>query len=81
MKGKTEKIVLYIVLGVIALTIINGLLTPRGYGMMGMMGSGFGVGSMMLFGWLFGLLLLVALILVIIWFWQQIEASDRRKRT
>jgi len=42
-----------------------------GYGMMGMMYGTYGSG-MMFFGWVFGALLLTALVLLIIWLFKQI---------
>ena len=41
-------------------------------GMMGMMYSSFGTG-MMLFGWLFSILVFIALILFIVWLMKQIQ--------
>lgn len=41
-------------------------------GMMGMMYGTYGTG-MMFFGWLFGILVLVALVLLITWLFQQIQ--------
>lgn len=76
---KSEKLIGAILLGIVAIFLLSALLTPRGYGMMGML-SGFGYGSMMLFGWLFGVLLLVALILIIVWLWKQIEKDEGKKR-
>lgn len=43
-----------------------------GYGMMGMMYGSYGLG-MMIFSWLFGILVAVALILFIVWLIKQIQ--------
>jgi len=75
---KSEKLIWTIVLVVLGVFLLNSLFSfGRGYGMGGMMG---GYGGMMAFGWVFGLLILIALILLIIWLWKQIEKSDRKKR-
>lgn len=62
---------LYVLLGVLLLLFFaNFGTTMMGYG--GMMG-GYGYGMMSLFGPLFMLLLFVALILVVIWLYQQVR--------
>jgi hypothetical protein len=43
-----------------------------GYGMWGMMSGGYGTGGF-LFGWLFSVLVLVALVLLIVWLIKQIQ--------
>ena len=43
-----------------------------GYGMVGMMYGGFGL-PMMVFGWMFGVLSIIALVLVITWLLKQIR--------
>lgn len=69
---KNETLVL-IILGAIVLAL---LLTGVGFGgyggMMSMMYGGYGSG-MMFFGWIYGILILVALILFIIWLAKQIQ--------
>ena len=71
---KSEKIIWTIVIVVVAVFLLNSLF-GRGYGMMG-----YGYGSMMAFGWLFGLLVTVALILLIVWLWQQIEDKNKKRK-
>ncbi len=71
---------------VVLIIVLVLLLFPFG-GMMGGFG-GCGYGSMMynygfggmLFGWLFMIAFLVALILFIVWLVQQIQKNERRKR-
>jgi uncharacterized membrane protein len=61
---------------VIALAALFFVLSGFGYGgyggMMGMMYGNFGSG-MMLFSWLYGVLILVALVLFIVWLVKQIQ--------
>lgn len=71
---------LWIVIGIVAvLFLFSGVSIvgygSRGYGyggMMNMMYGGYG-SNMMFFGWLYGLLVLVALVFLIIWLYQQIS--------
>ena len=73
---KSEKIIWTIVIVVVAVFLLSSLFgMGRNYGMMG-----YGYGSMMAFGWLFGLLVTIALILLIIWLWQQIEQKDKKRK-
>jgi len=73
---KSEKIIWTIIIVVVAVFLLNSLFgMGRGYGMMD-----YGYGSMMAFGWLFGLLVTIALILLIIWLWQQIEQKDKKRK-
>ena len=73
---KSEKIIWTIVIVVVAVFLLNSLFgMGRNYGMMG-----YGDGSMMAFGWLFGLLVTVALILLIVWLWQQIEDKNKKRK-
>ena len=46
-------------------------------GMMGMMYGGYGLG-MMFFGWIYGVLIFVALVLLILWLFQQVQNKKRR---
>ena len=64
---KNENIILIIVLAVLALFIFSGF---GGYG--GMMGGNYG-GGMMFFGWIYGILILIALVLFIVWLAKQIQ--------
>ncbi len=69
---KNETLV-WIILGAIVLALLFTGVGFGGYGgMMGMMYGGYGSG-MMLFGWLYGILILVALVLLIVWLVQQIQ--------
>ncbi|MBS3093956.1 hypothetical protein J4456_05245 [Candidatus Pacearchaeota archaeon] len=69
--------ILIVVIAIAVLLSFLGTFMPgynSGYGMMGnnMMG-GLGFGSMMIFGWIFSVLLLVALVLFIVWLMKQIQ--------
>lgn len=71
---KTENLVITIVVAFFAVMMLGWLFSYSlgfnnyGYGMMSMMGNFFGgFGAMRLFGWLFMLLILIALILFIAW--------------
>ena len=69
---KNETLVL-IILGAIVLALLFTGVGYGGYGgMMSMMYGNFG-GGMMFFGWLYGILILVALILFIVWLAKQIQ--------
>ena len=62
---------------IILMVVVLGLLfTGFGFGgyggMMGMMYGTYG-GGMMFFGWLYGILILVALVLFIVWLTKQIQ--------
>ena len=64
---------IWIILGIIFLLFLFFFgLGSMGYGGFGMMGGYYGSG-MMVFGWLYGILVLVALILLIIWLAKQIR--------
>ncbi len=76
---KNESLILIIV-GVVALFLIVGVMTNVAYGsqysgyggMMGMMYGSYGSG-MMFFGWIYGLLILAALVLLIMWLFKKIQ--------
>ena len=71
MKMKNESIV-WVILAIVALGLI-GSFGIGGYGgMMGMMYGTYGSG-MMFFGWLYGILILIALVLFIVWLAKQIQ--------
>jgi len=82
---KNENLLLWI-LGIVAgLFLLGGFgmfgygNTSYGYGgMMGMMYGNYGSG-MMFFGWIYGILITVALVFLIIWLWQQIQNPRRRR--
>lgn len=67
------------ILGVVVLLFLFGGFGMMGFGgtygyggMMGMMYGTYGSG-MMLFGWLYGILILVALVLLIVWLVKQVQ--------
>ena len=69
---KNETLIL-VIFGAIALALLFTGVGFGGYGgMMGMMYGGYGSG-MMFFGWLYGILILVALVLLIVWLFKQIQ--------
>ena len=82
---KTENLILTIVLAILGLFIVSNLLSygtgNYNYGMMGMMNNfwGIGFGFMPIFGWLFMILILVALILFIVWLVQQLQHPKHRR--
>ncbi|MBS3089802.1 hypothetical protein J4461_02875 [Candidatus Pacearchaeota archaeon] len=69
---KSEHIVLAIIGTIVILGIFGGISMPWGYGMMGYYGFG-----MILFGWLIGILVIMALILLILWLVQQIDNNRK----
>ena len=75
---KNEVLVMWI-LGLVVLLFLFGGFGMMGFGgtygyggMMGMMYGAYGSG-MMLFGWLYGILILVALVLLIVWLFKQVQ--------
>lgn len=75
---------LWTILAVVVLFSFFGMFgigrTNYGYnGMMGMMYGSYG-SNMMFFGWTYGIVILVALILLIVWLLQQIQNPTRKKR-
>ncbi len=69
---KNETLIL-VILGAVVLTLLFTGFGFGGYGgMMGMMYGGYGSG-MMFFGWIYGILIFVALILFIAWLVKQIQ--------
>lgn len=72
MKKDNNKI-LWVVLAVAAFLLLFGFgFQGAGYGMMGMMYGSYGSG-MMFFGWIFGTLIITALVLFIVWLVKQIQ--------
>ena len=69
---KNETLILIIIISIILALLFTGFGFGGYGGMMGMMYGGYGSG-MMFFGWLYGILILVALILFIVWLTQQIQ--------
>lgn len=69
---KNETLILVIVIVAVFFFVFSGFGYGGYGGMMGMMYGAYG-GGMMLFGWLFGILILVALVLFIVWLVQQIQ--------
>ncbi len=78
---KTENLILTIVIAFLALFVISSLFSGMmGFGSYGYMGGimgNFGFGFMPFFGWLFMLLIFVALVLFIAWLVKQLQASQR----
>ena len=73
---KTSNVILTGVIVVIVLFLIS-LFSGRGYGMMGMMGFGYNP-FMALFGWVFMLLIIIALVLFIIWLINQLQQVSKK---
>jgi len=74
MKMKNETLIWIIIAVALLVFVFGGVgLSYGGYGgMMGMMYGSYGSG-MMLFGWIYGLLILVALVLFIVWLVKQVQ--------
>lgn len=81
---KNNEIIIAVIAVVVGLFLISIFTAPimgytrYSYGMAGMMGYGFG--SMWLFGWLFMVLIIVALVLLIMWLIKQLQNSSNGKR-
>ena len=74
---KTQNTILTVSIALIVLFLISTFSNQGyGYGMMGMMGFGYNP-FMALFGWVFMLLILIALILFIIWLVNQLQPRKR----
>ena len=74
---KQDNSLIWIVVAVAAFLLIGSFgFGGAGYGMMGMMYGNYGSG-MMFFGWIFGVLILVALILFIMWLIKQIQSNKK----
>ena len=71
-KMKNETLILVIIGAVVLALLFTGVGFGGYGGMMSMMYGGYGSG-MMLFGWIYGILILVALILLIMWLFKQIQ--------
>ena len=69
---KNETLILIIISSIILALLFTGFGFGGYGGMMGMMYGGYGSG-MMFFGWLYGILILVALVLFIVWLTKQIQ--------
>lgn len=74
LKMKKNNSLIWVVIAVATLLLLVsfGFRGAGGYGMMSMMYGSYGSG-MMFFGWIFGALTLVALVLFIIWLVKQIQ--------
>ena len=80
-----DKNLLFWILGTVVVLFALGGFGMFGYGnasygyggMMNMMYGSYG-GGMMFFGWIYGILILIALVLFIAWLWQQIQNPRRR---
>ncbi len=77
---KNNETITWIVIAIAVIVVFSGFGTMRfggGYGgMMGMMYGSYG-GGMMFFGWLYGILVLIALVLFIIWIVKQLQNPRR----
>jgi hypothetical protein len=69
---KNEAWIFVVVLVIVLFFILSGLGYGGYGGMMGMMYGGFGSG-LMIFGWLYGILVIVALVLLIVWLFRQVQ--------
>ncbi len=69
---KKINLTILLVLGLISLVSADAGDADGCFGMGGMMSGTFGMGGMF-FGWIFGLLIIVALVLLIIWLVKQIQ--------
>lgn len=78
---KNNETITWILVAIAVIVVFSGFGTMRfggGYGgMMSMMYGSYG-GGMMFFGWLYGILILVALVLFIIWIVKQLQNPRRR---
>ncbi len=73
MKNKKDNSLMWIVIAVAVLVLFGTFgFSGIGYGMRGMMYGNYGYG-MMFFGWIFSILILVALVLFITWLIKQIQ--------
>ena len=75
---KTSSVILTVIIVIAALFLIS-IFSGRGYGygMMGMMGFGYNP-FMALFGWVFMLLIIIALVLFIIWLINQLQQGSKK---
>jgi len=69
---KNEAWIVVVVAVIVLFFVLSGLGFGGYGGMMSMMYGYFGSG-MMFFGWLYGLLVLVALVLLIVWLFKQVQ--------
>ncbi|MFH1325373.1 MAG: hypothetical protein ABIH49_01210 [archaeon] len=79
---KNNETIMWILIAIAVIVVFSGFGAMRfgsyGYGgMRGMMYGGYGSG-MMFFGWLYGILILVALVLFIVWLFKQIQNPKRK---
>ncbi len=83
---RNDNLVLTIVIIILALFAISTLFNTfsynrYGYGMMSMMGNYWGgYGTMPVFGWLFMIVILIALILFIVWLVRQLQHPQEVRR-
>lgn len=74
---KQDNSLIWVVIAVAAFLLIGSFgFGWAGYGMMPMMYGSYGSG-MMFFGWIFGVLILVALILFIMWLIKQLQPNKK----
>ena len=81
---KNEKLIMSISIVLLILITFNGfssfgMMNGWNGGMMNMMYN-YGFGGMWLFGWLFMVLIIVALVLFILWLIRQLQTKDRGRR-
>jgi uncharacterized membrane protein len=69
---KNNSLMWVVIAAVALLLLISFGFRGAGYGMMGMMYGSYGYG-MLFFGWIFGILSLVAVVLFIVWIVKQLE--------
>jgi len=69
MKNET---IIWVVIGIVALALVGSFGFGSYGNMMGMMYGTYGSG-MMFFGWIYGILILIALVLFIVWLAKQIQ--------
>lgn len=73
MKNMKSEALIWVIISLVVLFFVTSRLGYGGYGgMMGMMYGNYGSG-MMIFGWLYGILILLALVLFIVWLVKQIQ--------
>jgi uncharacterized membrane protein len=77
-KIKNESLIFVIVSLIVLSFVLNGLGYGGYRGMMGMMYGVYG-GGMMFFGWIYGTLILIALVFLIVWLFQQIQKEVKLK--
>ncbi|MBS3092868.1 hypothetical protein J4466_05620 [Candidatus Pacearchaeota archaeon] len=76
---KDNQIITWVIVAIVVLFIASMLTSPMlSYSGYGMMGAGFG--TMWLFGWLFMILIIVALVLLIMWMIKQLQIGNGKRK-